>query len=193
MATTALANTRSIQESKIMPGACMNTGSTFINISLVTLGKLVWAVKRTMSGRNEMWPEDFHVCFSCWTFGECLKLNLLNGFCVAKGTWIVYMNCELPDVQAGLRKGRGTRDQIANICRIIEKHLIYWLCQSLALCGSQQTEKFWKIREYQTTWPASWKSVCSLRSNSCNWTRNSRLVPNWGRSTSRLYTVILLI
>ena len=32
-----------------------------------------------------------------------------------------YMNCELPDVQAGFRKGRGTRDQIANICWIIEK------------------------------------------------------------------------
>ena len=32
-----------------------------------------------------------------------------------------YMNRELPDVQAGLRKGRGTRDQIANTCWIIEK------------------------------------------------------------------------
>ena len=32
-----------------------------------------------------------------------------------------YMNCELPDVQAGFRKGRGTRDQIANICWIIKK------------------------------------------------------------------------
>ena len=41
-----------------------------------------------------------------------------------------YVNCELPDVQAGFRKGRGTRDQIANICWIIrkarvpEKHLL---------------------------------------------------------------------
>ena len=40
-----------------------------------------------------------------------------------------YMNCEFPDVQAGFRKGRGTRDQIANICwhgkskRVPEKHL----------------------------------------------------------------------
>ena len=40
-----------------------------------------------------------------------------------------YVNCELPDVQAGFRKGRGTRDQIANICwilkkvRVPEKHL----------------------------------------------------------------------
>ena len=51
-----------------------------------------------------------------------------------------------PDVQVGFRKGRGTRDQIANICWIIEKarefpkkHLVlfYWLCQSLWQCGSQ--------------------------------------------------------
>ena len=32
-----------------------------------------------------------------------------------------YVNCELPDVQAGFRKGRGTRNQIANICWIMEK------------------------------------------------------------------------
>ena len=32
-----------------------------------------------------------------------------------------YMNCELPDVQAGFRKGRGARDQIADICWIIKK------------------------------------------------------------------------
>ena len=32
-----------------------------------------------------------------------------------------YVNHELPDVQAGFRKGRGTRDQIANVCRIMEK------------------------------------------------------------------------
>ena len=59
-----------------------------------------------------------------------------------------YVNHELTDVQAGFRKGRGTRDQIANICWIIEKarefqkkHLFlpYWLCQSLWVCGLQQT------------------------------------------------------
>ena len=35
-----------------------------------------------------------------------------------------YVNCELPDVQAGFRKSRGTRDQIANICWIIEKERV---------------------------------------------------------------------
>ena len=58
------------------------------------------------------------------------------------------MNQELPDVQAGFRKDRRTRDQIANIHWIIEKaresqkkhlFLLYWLYQSLWLCGSQQT------------------------------------------------------
>ena len=57
-----------------------------------------------------------------------------------------YVNHELPDVQAGFRKGRGTRDQTANIHWIIEKNkrvpekhlfLLYWLCQSLWLCRSQ--------------------------------------------------------
>ena len=62
-----------------------------------------------------------------------------------------YMNCELPDVQAGFRKGRRTRDQIANICWIIEKARefqknIYfcciWLFQSLWLLDHN---KLWKI------------------------------------------------
>ena len=61
-----------------------------------------------------------------------------------------YVNRELPDVQAGFRRGRGTRDQIFNIHWIIKKSkrvpekyllLLYWLCQSLWLCGSQ----LWKI------------------------------------------------
>ena len=40
---------------------------------------------------------------------------------ILKARFQQYVNCELPDAQAGFRKGRGTRDQIANICWIIEK------------------------------------------------------------------------
>ena len=40
---------------------------------------------------------------------------------ILQGRLQEYVNCELPDVQAGFRKGRGTRDPIANICRIMEK------------------------------------------------------------------------
>ena len=78
-----------------------------------------------------------------------------------------HVNWELPDVQGEFRTGRGTRDQIANILdhqkikRVPEKHLLllYWLRRSLWLCGSQETGKFWKRWEYQTTWPASWE-IC---------------------------------
>ena len=56
------------------------------------------------------------------------------------------MNCELPDVQAGFSKGRGNRDQIANICWIIEKQKSSRKTSTSAssttpkpLCGSQQT------------------------------------------------------
>ena len=83
-----------------------------------------------------------------------------------------YVNHELPDVQAGFRKGRGTRDQIANIrwitekVRVPEKHLFlpYWLRQSFWLCGSPQTvENSWRDRNYQTTWPASWETCMQVR------------------------------
>ena len=79
-----------------------------------------------------------------------------------------YMNWEHPDVQAGFRKGRGTRDQIANFHWVTKKArefqkkhplLLDWLCQSLWLCRSQQTGKFFKRWEYQTTIPASWE-IC---------------------------------
>ena len=69
-----------------------------------------------------------------------------------------YVNRELPDVQAGFRKGRGTRDQIANIRWIMEKARefqknIYFCFIDYAkafACGSQQTGKFLKRWEYQT-------------------------------------------
>ena len=113
-----------------------------------------------------------------------------------------YVNRELPDVQAGFRKGRGTRDQIANIHCIIEKArvppkyqlLLYWLCQSLWLCGSQQTVE--NSSRDGTIRPPDLpleKSACRSGSNSYNWTWNNRLVPNRKRSMSRLYIVTLLI
>ena len=108
-----------------------------------------------------------------------------------------YMNRECPDGQAGFRK-RGTRYQIANICWIIEKARefqknIYWLGQSLWLCGSQQTGNFWKRWEYQTTWPASWEICMQVKRQQLESDMVNRLVPNWERSMSRLYIVTLLI
>ena len=74
-----------------------------------------------------------------------------------------YVNCELPDIQAGFRKSRETRDQIANIHWIIEKArefqkknllLLYWLHQILVWIPTD-SGKFLKTWKYQTTLPPS--------------------------------------
>ena len=54
-----------------------------------------------------------------------------------------YMNSELPDVQAGFRKGRGTRDQIANICWIMEKAREFWKTSTSALLTMPKPLTVW--------------------------------------------------
>ena len=75
-----------------------------------------------------------------------------------------YMNQELPDVQVGFRKGRETRDQIANICWIIEKasefqkNIYFCFIDYAKSFDCLDHSKLWKIlqeMEYQTTLPAS--------------------------------------
>ena len=85
------------------------------------------------------------------------------------------MNHELPDVRAGFRKGRGTRDQIANIRWIIEKarkfqrnFYFYFIDYSKALdCGLQQiVENSSRDGNIRPPDLPSEKSVCRSRSNS---------------------------
>ena len=62
-----------------------------------------------------------------------------------------YVNCELPDVQTGFRKGRGTRDQIANICWIIEKarefqeNIYFCFIDNAKAFDCMGHNKLWKI------------------------------------------------
>ena len=114
----------------------------------------------------------------------------------------LYMNCELPDVQAGFRKGRGTRDQIANIHWIMKKgrefqENIYFCfidyAKALDYVDHNKLEN--SERDGNTRPPDVYleKSVCRSGNNRWNWTWNNRLVPNRKRSTSRLYIVTRLI
>ena len=94
-----------------------------------------------------------------------------------------YVTCELPDVQAGFRKDRGTRDQIANILRIIEKarvpekylFLILIIPKPLTVWISTNCGKFFKRWEYQTAWPASWEI--------CMQVKKQQLEPNMEKQT----------
>ena len=87
-----------------------------------------------------------------------------------------YMNRELPDVQAGFRKGRGTRDQIANICWVIEKarefrkNIYFCFIDYAKVFDYVDHHKLWKILETDGNnrppdLPPE-KSVCRSRSNS---------------------------
>ena len=79
-----------------------------------------------------------------------------------------YVNYELPDVQAGFRKGRGTRDQIANICWIMEKarefqkSIYFWFIDYAKAFDCVDHNKLWKIFKEMGIpdhLPASWE-IC---------------------------------
>ena len=83
-----------------------------------------------------------------------------------------YMNRELPDVHARFRKGRGTRDQIANICRITKKqessrkNTYFCFIDYAKAFDCVDHNKLWKILKemgIQTTWPASWEICMQIK------------------------------
>ena len=106
------------------------------------------------------------------------------------------MNRELPDVQAGFRKGRGTRDQIANICWIIKKAREFQ--KNVYFCFTEYAKAFdclghnklWKILQEMGIPVHHTCLLGNLYAGQKVW---NRLVSNWERSTSRLYIATLLI
>ena len=96
-----------------------------------------------------------------------------------------YMNHELPDVQAGFRKGRGTRDQIANIHWIIEKAREFQ--KNIYFCFLDYAKAFDCVDHNKL-----WKILKEMGIPD-HLTCLKRLVPNRKRSTSRLYIVTLRI
>ena len=85
----------------------------------------------------------------------------------------LYMNHEIPDIQAGFRKGRGARDQIANMCWIIEKTSEFqkniYFCfsdyvKALTVWITTNCGKFFKKWEEPDMPPE--KLICRSRSNS---------------------------
>ena len=113
------------------------------------------------------------------------------------------MNCELPDIQAGFRKGRGTRDGIANIRWIIEK--VREFQKNIYFCFIDYAKAFdcvdhnilWKIMKEMGTPDHLTYLLGNLYAGQEAIVRTghgtNRLVPNRKRSTSRLYIVTLLI
>ena len=139
--------------------------------------------------KTQQWPQDWKRPLlipipkkgnvkECWNYCMIVLISHASNVMlkILQARLQQYMDHELPDVQAGFRKGRGARDQIANIHWIIKKarpfqkkylFLLYWLCQSLRLCGSQYTVEN-SDRDRNTRPPdlPLKKSVCRSGSNS---------------------------
>ena len=112
------------------------------------------------------------------------------------------MNRELPDVQDGFRKGRGTRDQIANMYWIIEKarefqkNIYFCFIDYAKAFDCVDHNKLWKSlkeMEYQTTWPVSWEICMQIKKQQLELDLEQQTGSKWERSVSRLYTVTLFI
>ena len=112
------------------------------------------------------------------------------------------VNKENPDVQAELRKCRRTRDQIANICWIIEKARVFqkniYFCfidyaKAVDCEDHDKLENSSRDGNTRPPYLPPEKPVCRWRSNIYNWTYNNGLVPNSEKSMSRMYIFTLLL
>ena len=113
-----------------------------------------------------------------------------------------YVNWELPDVQAGFQRGRGTRGQIAIIHWIMEKarefqkNIYSWFfdyAKAFDCVDYNKQENSYRDGSARPPYLPPEKSVMQVKKQQLeNQTWNNRLVPNWERSTSRLYIATLI-
>ena len=114
-----------------------------------------------------------------------------------------YVNCEIPDIQAGFRKGRGTKDQIASIRWIIEKarefqkNIYFCFIDYAKAFDCVDHNKLWTILKEKRI---SNHLTCLLRNlyggqeaTVRTGHRTTDRFPNWESNTSRLYIVTLLM
>ena len=116
--------------------------------------------QRKVMPKNAQSPTQLHSSYTLVMF-KILQARLQQ-----------YVNCELTDAQAGFRKDRGTRDQIANICWIIKKtrevqktsiSAFLTMPKPLTVWITTNYGKIWKRCEYQTTWPTTWETCMQVR------------------------------
>ena len=165
--------------------------------------------------KTQQWPQDwkrsvFILIPKKGNAKECSNYHTIALFAHASEVMLKilqarlqqYMNWKLPDVQVGFRKGRGTRDQIANVCWIIEKarncrkttsSASLTMLKPLTVWITTNCGKFLKRWEYQSTWSASWEICRQVKKQQLELDMEQQTGSNLGRSMSRLYIVTLLI
>ena len=136
--------------------------------------------------KTQQWPQDWKRSVfilipkksnakECSNYGTIALISHANKVMlkILQARLQQYVNWEFPDVQAGFRKGRGTRHQIVNIHWIIEKARQFQKKTSISVLLTTQKlltmwittncGEFFKRWEYQTTWPASWEMCMQVK------------------------------
>ena len=142
-------------------------------------------------------PKNAPTTAQMWSFHMLVRVcsNTLQARCQQ------YVNQEPPDAQAGFWRGRGTRDQIANICwnlekaRQIQKNIYSCFIDNTKAFDCVDHKKLWKILKeigIPDMLLVSWETSMQVKKQQ-NWTWSNGLVQNWERSTSRLCILTLLI
>ena len=133
-------------------------------------------VSRIVDKRFTAWATAINCCFAKECSNYCTVALISHSskmmLKILQPRLQQYLNHELPDVQAGFRKGRGTRNQIANVCWNIEKQdssrkisafALLTKPKPLTVWTTTNCGKFFKRWEYQTTWPASWETCMQVK------------------------------
>ena len=135
--------------------------------------------------KTHQWPQDWKSQFSFQSQRKAMPKNVQTMALISYASKVMlkilqarlqqYVNHELPDVRVGIRKGRGTRDQNANICWIIEKtrelqkNSYFCIIDYTKTFDCVDHDKLWKILRVGNTRPPylpTDKSVCRSGSNS---------------------------
>ena len=134
--------------------------------------------------KTQQWPQDWRKsvfipipkkdnakeCSNYWTIALILHASKI--MLKILQTRLHFVNSELPDIQSGFRKGRRTRDQMVNICWIIEKaresqrNIYFCFIDYFKAFDCADHHKLWKIlqeMEYLTTWSVSWEICMQVR------------------------------
>ena len=136
--------------------------------------------------KNQQWPQDWKTSVFISNSKKENAKECSNYFTIAlisnvskvmlkilQARLQQYVNHDLPDIPAGFRKGKETRDQVTNIHWIIEKarefqkktsiSAFLTMPKPLIVWITLNCEKFWNRWEYQTNWSASWETCMQDR------------------------------
>ena len=147
------------QLSYFKPCGALNMSANLEN-SAVAIG--LEKVRFHFNPKERQWKECSHYC-TVALISHTSKVMLK----ILQARLQQYVKHELPDVQAGFRKGRGTRDQIATSAGSLKKQesfrktsisALLTMPKPLTVWITINCGKFWRTWEYQTTWPASWET-----------------------------------